>query len=582
MSNSKKQSSFSKLWIWAKPYHGRFICSVVIAITGVACGMVPYFCTAGIIGQLLIGGRNISAYMLLCMGALAGYLSKVLLAAVSTRVSHTATYYTLRDLRKMLIAKLSSVPMGTILNTPSGQYKTTIVDRVEGMEPTLAHLLPEMTSNALVPTAILIYLLILDWRMALASLVTLVIGITVVILGMRSYPAKWAGAVEAGRKMANAIVEYIGGIEVVKAFSQSAGSYRRYADTVNYNANYYVDWMRENQKSMSVRVAVIPAVLVCVLPVGFIMWANGSLDVSTFLTVTILSLGITGPIMAAFTFVDDIAVLSTNVEEISSILEASELKRPDNPVELKNLGISLRNVSFSYENDGVQILHNVNLDIRPDTVTALVGPSGSGKSTIAKLIAGFWDVSKGEISIGGLDMRQIPLKQWTAQIAYVSQENYLFNKTVRENIRMGRRGATDVEIEAVAKAAGCDDFIRGLEHGYDTLVGSGGGHLSGGERQRIAIVRAMLKDAPIVILDEATASIDPENEALIQKAISALTAGKTLIIIAHRLSTIEAADNIAVIGNGQIVAQGRQDELLKTCPLYADMWAAHLGARDEA
>ena len=226
------------------------------------------------------------------------------------------------------------------------------------------------------------------------------------------------------------------------------------------------------------------------------------------------------------------------------------------------------------------MLHDVNLDIRPGTVTALVGPSGSGKSTIAKLIAGFWDVTGGSVALGGVNLRKIPLEQLNRQIAYVSQDNYLFDRTVRDNIRMGRLNATDAEVEAVAKAAGCDDFIRQLDQGYDTICGGGGGHLSGGEKQRISIARAMLKDAPIVILDEATASIDPENEAVIQQAISRLTEGKTLIVIAHRLGTVAGADNIVVVEDGRIVAQGKQEELLASCPLYRQMWQSYLGVRD--
>lgn len=583
--NEKKKAGpgpAAKLWDWAAPYHGSFTGSVVLAILGVACGMLPYFCVAAIIRLLLTGTANLSVGLMWCGIALAGYLGKVLFGSLSTSISHTATYHTLRDLRKALTAKLARVPMGTVLDTPSGQYKTTIVDRVEGMEPTLAHLIPEMTSNALVPAAIFIYLLILDWRMALVSLITLVLGFLFVAQSGKTYAKRWAGAVETGRRMNNAIVEYVGGIQVVKAFSQSAGSYKKYADAVKANAQYYVDWMGDNLKYMCMWTSVIPAVLVAVLPAGFAFWASGSLSAANFLTITVLSLGLTGPIMAAMTFVDDLAVISTNVGEISDILEAPELERPQAPVKLDNLNIALQNVSFSYGKENAEVLHGIDLTIRPGTVTALVGPSGSGKSTIAKLIAGFWDVTGGEITVGGQNVRKIPLRQWTAQIAYVSQDNYLFDRTIRENIRIGRKDATDTEVEAASKAAGCEEFIRRLKNGYDTVVGSGGGRLSGGERQRVAIARAMLKNAPIVILDEATASIDPENEAAIQKAISALTKGKTLIVIAHRLSTITDADNIVVVQNGQIAAQGKQEELLHTCPLYASMWTAHLGVRDQA
>ena len=580
MKEEKKESPIGVLWGWGKPYHGKFIGSIILAVLGVACQMVPYFCVAHIVTMMLSGEQNFSRYVTAGIIALCGYFGKVLFSCLSTTISHTATYYTLRDLRENITEKLARVPMGTILDTPSGQYKTTIVDRVEGMEPTFAHLIPEMTANVLVPIVIVVYLLILDWRMALLSLVTLVVGLVVMSAGMKNYPVKWEGAVKAGKQMTDAIVEYIGGIEVVKAFSQSAGSYKKYSDAVNYNANYYVDWMRENQKTMSAYNAILPSVLICVLPCGFSFWLSGSLELSTFLSIVIFSLGLVGPIIAAFTFTDDLAVLGTNVEEISQLLNAEELNHKETPIKLEDTGISLRSVSFSYDGT-TEVLHDVNLTIHPGTMTALVGPSGSGKSTVAKLIAGYWDVTSGSITLGGHELKDIPLSEIADQISYVSQDNYLFNRSIRENIRMGRPDATDAEVEQAAKQSGCDAFIRKLDNGYDTVVGSAGSHLSGGERQRIAIARAMLKNAPVVILDEATAYIDPENEALVQKAISTLTVGKTLIVIAHRLSTIVGADNIVVVKDGTIHAQGTHEKLLETCPLYRDMWQAHIGAKDQ-
>ena len=580
MKEEKKESPIGVLWGWGKPYHGKFIGSIALAVLGVACQMVPYFCVAHIVTLMLSGDQNFLHYTAACVIALCGYLGKVIFSNLSTTISHTATYYTLRDLRENITEKLARVPMGTILDTPSGQYKTTIVDRVEGMEPTFAHLIPEMTANVLVPLVIIVYLFVMDWRMALLSLVTLVVGLAVMSAGMKNYPVKWEGAVKAGKQMANAIVEYIGGIEVVKAFSQSAGSYKKYSDAVNYNANYYVDWMRENQKTMSAYNAILPSVLICVLPCGFAFWLSGSLELSTFLSIVIFSLGLIGPIIAAFTFTDDLAVLGTNVEEISQLLNAEELNHKETPIKLEDTGISLRSVSFSYDGT-TEVLHDVNLAIHPGTMTALVGPSGSGKSTVAKLIAGYWDVTSGSITLGGHELKDMPLSEIADQISYVSQGNYLFNRSIRENIRMGRPSATDAEVEQAAKQSGCDAFIRKLDNGYDTVVGSAGSHLSGGERQRIAIARAMLKNAPVVILDEATAYIDPENEALVQKAISTLTVGKTLIVIAHRLSTIVGADNIVVVKDGTIHAQGTHEKLLETCPLYRDMWQAHIGAKDQ-
>ena len=543
MKEEKKEAPIGVLWGWGKPYHGKFIGSVILAVLGVACQMVPYFCVAHIVTMMLSGEQNFSRYVTAGIIALCGYFGKVLFSCLSTTISHTATYYTLRDLRENITAKLARVPMGTILDTPSGQYKTTIVDRVEGMESTFAHLIPEMTANVLVPLVIAVYLFLLDWRMALLSLVTLVVGLAVMSAGMKNYPVKWEGAVKAGKQMANAIVEYIGGIEVVKAFSQSAGSYKKYSDAVNYNANYYVDWMHENQKTMSAYNAILPSVLICVLPCGFAFWLSGSLELSTFLSIVIFSLGLIGPIIAAFTFTDDLAVLGTNVEEISQLLNAGNMASllqmlaasmdtansiDDTPVmdekgadiTPKSSEIVFNKVDFSYADR--KILDQVSFTIPEKTTTAIVGPSGAGKTTMCNLIARFWDVNAGKITIGGTDVRDFKLDSLMKNISMVFQSVYLFADTIENNIKFGCPDATHEQVVEAAKKACCHNFISALPDGYDTVIGEGGGTLSGGEKQRIAIARAMLKDAPIIILDEATSSVDPENEDELQRAIEAL------------------------------------------------------------
>lgn len=581
MERQKKKSPIATLWEWGKAHHGKFIFSIILAILGVACQMIPYFCVINLIAKMFAGETAFSAYLPICLIALAGYCGKVLFSNLSTVISHNAAYGTLRDLRERVVEKLAKVPMGTILDTPSGHYKSIIVDRIEGMEVPFAHLMPEMTSNMLVPLFIIVYLFVLDWRMALLSLATLFIGLVIMSIGMRNYATEGAGAMAASKKMADAVVEYIGGIEVVKAFSQSAGSYEKYAEAVRGNANYYIKWMANSQKTMCSYNAVIPSVLLSVLPGGMALWLSGSLETMTFMATIIFALGLVGPIMEVFSFSGPLAMLGKNTEEIDSILNAEELNHAEKPVTFNSLDISLKDVSFSYDKQQ-EVLHGINLSIKSGTMTAFVGPSGSGKSTIAKLIAGYWDITGGSITLGGHELTEIPLSQLAKQISYVSQDNYLFNRSIRENIRMGKPDASDEEVEQAAIRSGCDSFIRGLDKGYETIVGSSGSQLSGGERQRIAIARAMLKDAPIIILDEATAFIDPENEVIVQKAISALTAGKTLVVIAHRLSTIIGADNIVVINNGNVEAQGTHEELLAHCPLYKDMWQAHIGARDEA
>lgn len=580
MDKRKLENPLSRLMGLAGKQKKKYALSIVLAILGVAAGIIPYFAVARMLIALIGGTKEISFFVAYCLMAAAGYLLKVLFSIWSTSVSHTATFEVLKEIRKKLLSKLSRLPMGVILDTPSGRLKDTIVDRVEGLETTLAHMIPEISANMLIPVILLIYVFVLDWRMALVTLITLPLGMCFVMIMFRTYPAKYEGSVQASQQMNNAVVEYVNGIEVIKAFSQSAKSYQKYTDAVNYDASYFYNWMKSCQWPMSAYTAICPATLLTVLPIGFLFYAGGSLAMTDFITVIIISLGIIGPILAASNYMDSIAAMGTVVGEVCGILDKEELVRPMEEVELKDLTIEMNQVTFSYHADKKEILHGITLKIRPGTVTALVGPSGSGKSTIAKLIAGFWDVGGGEITLGGCDLKKIPQNQLADHIAYVSQDNYLFDDTVRENIRMGRKGATDAEVEQAARDAGCDEFIQELEQEYDTRVGSAGGHLSGGERQRIAIARAMLKNAPIVILDEATAYLDPENEAVLQTAIGKLVSGKTLIVIAHRLSTITDSDQIVVVKEGRIEDIGMHDELLHRSPLYQEMWNAHIGAKD--
>lgn len=575
----QKQSPMLRLWELGKKEHGGLIGSILSAFIGVLGGMIPYIAAAKIIIALLQGEKEISFYLMWCSAALAGYLARTLLYTLALSMSHKATFAILKDIRARVLAKLPKMPLGTIVDTSSGKIKQIIVDQVESMETPLAHLLPEMTSNMLVPVCILIYLFVLDWRMALLSLVSIPVGMGFMMLPMRDYAVKYEGSVKTTQEMNSTIVEYIGGIEVIKAFNQGKNSYAKYSGRVTANAAYFYNWMKSCQFPTSLAKAVFPTTLITILPGGWLLYNSGSLSMENFITAIILSLGIAGPLFAAMNFVDSLAKVGTIVGSVDEILNGEEQQHGEKPAVLKGNDISMEHISFGYQ-EKKEVIHDVSLEIPAGTMTAFVGPSGSGKSTIAKLVAGFWDVKEGRITLGGYDLKEIPLPQLYDQVAFVSQDNYLFDETIRENIRMGRVGATDREVEDAAKASGCDGFIRGLEKGYDTVVGGGGAHLSGGERQRIAIARAMLKDAPVVILDEATAYIDPENEAVIQKAVAKLIKGKTVLVIAHRLSTITDADKIVVIKDGRLEAQGTHEQLLENSPLYHSMWQAHIGAKD--
>lgn len=575
----KEQSPVGRIWELGEKEHGKLITAVILAVIGAACGMAPYFAAAKIIVLLLAGENAFSAYAPWIITALAGFLVRTVLYNGALGISHRATFSILKTIRRKLLVKLPRLPLGTVMDTSSGKLKEIIVDQVDSMETTLAHLFPEMTANILTPLLTVVYLFILDWRLALLSLAVFPIAFFFMMTVMGGYAKDNEGAVRATTEMSTTVIEYINGIEVIKAFNQGKASYTKLTDKVRANAQYYYDWMRRSQLGMSMAYAFFPAQMLTILPFGWLFYTHGTLTAEAFVTVIILALGMAAPIVAAFNFVDTLALVGTTVSQVDEILKAEEQEHGTQSVEFADHGIEVSGVSFGYHDDK-EILHDVTLSIPQNGMTALVGPSGSGKSTLAKLIAGFWDVKDGKITMGGHDLREIPLGELYDQVAFVSQDNYLFDDTVRENIRMGRISATDAEVEEAAHNAGCDSFIGDLEKGFDTLVGGGGAHLSCGERQRIAIARAMLKDAPIIILDEATAYIDPENEAVIQRAVAKLVENKTVIVIAHRLSTVTGADNIAVVKDGRIEAQGRHGELLENCALYREMWQAHIGAKD--
>ena len=575
----KQKSPATILWELAKKEHSKLKTSVFIASIGVIAGIIPYIAASRILVELLKGNVDFKIYSLWLGIGLLSYILKSFLYSMALSVSHKATFSVLKDVRLRMLEKLPKMPLGEIISVPSGNFKQIIVDQVESMEKPLAHLLPEMTSNLLGSLSIFIYLLFLDWRMALLSLVSIPVGMLFMGLVMKNYAVQYEGSVKVNREMNSAIIEYVNGIEVIKTFNQDKRSYAKYKDKVIANARYFYEWMKSCQLPVSLSKNISPTTMITVLPFGWYFYISGSLSAEVFISVIILSLGIAGPLLETINFVDGLAKIGTIANSINLILEGKEQKHSDREVTIQQYNIDLQNVKFGYEEEK-EILHGISLNIKEGTTVAFVGPSGSGKSTLAKLIAGYWDITEGNINIGGYNLNEIPLKQLYSLTAFVSQDNFLFNESIRENIRMGNPSASDKEVEDIAKKSGCHDFIMKMEHGYDTVVGSSGSHVSGGERQRISIARAMLKNAPIVILDEATSYIDPENEVIIKQALSKLIKDKTVIIIAHRLSTITDAEQIFLIENGKLVSYGKHDELLKGCELYRNMWNAHIGTKD--
>ena len=578
--NKKQKSTFGWVMRFAGQKKIHYVLSALLAVCGSVCQVLPFLVIARIIQMLLGGVREFAAYGPAILALVVLWVLRLAFHACSTSCSHMATFTVLGNIRRESLRKLERMPLGDVQHRGSGELKNILVERIDSIETTLAHMVPEMTGNITVVIGTLIYLFCVDWRMALVSLISFPVGMVCFMCMMIGYEKNYTRTVVATKNLNDTAVEYISGIEVIKVFGKARSSYEKFVAAAKEGAASYVDWMRKSNVYFTFALNIMPATLVTVLPVGGWMVMRGSLAVPDFVLITIMAMGLIVPIINCMSYSDDIAKLGTVLGEITAILDAREMPRPEKSrTAPKDSTIELRDVHFGYEPDK-EVLHGVSAAFRSGTVNALVGPSGSGKSTIAKLIASFWDVTGGSITIGGTDLRELAADEYNHCVAYVSQENFLFDDTIRENIRMGRLDATDAEVEQAARDCGVYDFILSLEKGFDTVVGTGGSHLSGGEKQRISIARAMLKDAPIVILDEATAYTDPENEAIIQSSVARLVRGKTLLVIAHRLSTVMDADQIVVMNNGSVDAIGTHAQLLEQSRLYRTLWDAHISTKD--
>lgn len=569
------------LFSFAAPCKGKMALSVFCAILSVAGGFIPFWAVYEILLAFINQNVTLNGILIWCLVGAAGYLLRVACHGISTILAHISAYTILEGIRLKIADRLMKAPLGEVMGRRIGYLKNIIMDKVEDLEPPLAHMIPELTSNLLLPVAIFIWMLVIDWRMGLAVLISPVLAMIPMFFLMRNYNSQYAAYMEANNHVNSIIIEYVEGIEVVKAFNQSTSSYEKFVNAVQSFKEFTLAWFKSTWKSMNLMMAIMPTTLLGVLPVGLLLVQNGSISPAELAMGIILSLSIVGPLMKATTFINEAKSMEYAVEAANELLNLPVLPDSGKIVSIPHNDIALKHVTFSYDgSEQNEVLHDVNLELPEGSFTALVGPSGGGKSTIARLIARFWDVTGGNITIGGKNIKELSIRQLSELVSFVTQDNFLFNCSLKENIRLGNPNATDEEVYAAAKAACCDEFIVRLDKGYDTPAGDAGKRLSGGEKQRIAIARAILKNAPIVILDEATAFTDPQNEDKIQKSIMALSKGKTLLVIAHRLSTIQNADQIVVLKKGRIVDCGKQKELLKRCPLYADMWKAHIGAKN--
>lgn len=582
MDNEKK-SWLKSLFAYANGEKKKMVISVVLSIISVIAGLVPFYCMYEIISMFVAGTAVTVEVVKWCLVALAAYLLKIITFTLSTGVSHNMAYNVLAGLRLRLADRFLHAPLGNVQNHSIGEIKGMMVDKIENLEPPLAHMIPEGAGHIVLPIVSIVALAVLDWRLALASLVTFPLSFICMGLTFKISGKNFEEYDKSNAYMNSTIVEYVEGIEVIKAFGKTGVSYEKYAGAINNFRTFVVKWLSSTFATMKLAFALFPSTLIGTLPVALALAVNGTITGAEAALAVMLSISMVGSLAKLEVFSENMRQVKFTVEGLQEFLEMPELKEPKISAEPKNMTVSLENVCFSYTGDKKdEVLHNVNLTLKEGSFTALVGPSGGGKSTVAKLIARFWDVSEGSIKIGGVNVKDLTLSKLSEYVSFVTQDNFLFNCSLLENIRLGNPKATDEQVKAAAKAAQCEEFINKLPLGYDTPAGEAGKRLSGGEKQRIAIARMMLKNAPIVILDEATAFTDPENEDKIQKSIASLTAGKTLLVIAHRLSTIKNADNIVVLENGSVLAQGKQEELLENCPLYKEMWLSHIGAKDWA
>lgn len=581
MNRAARPSAFAKLYYFMRPDRARMGVSLILACIGEVCGMIPYLVVALLAAGLIDGSLTLERAGLLALAAAFAHVARFVLTWRSSMMSHRIAFKALRTMREQMAAKMARVPLGTIVDTPTGVFRNRFVDNVNMLEDAIAHFMPELPSNVFGPLLAMTVVFVIDWRMGLAGLATIPLGVLFYSGMMRGYQEKMAHYIGTENHMNSTLVEYVNGIKVIKAFGRTASSYRAFSEAVAAYHDSTLDWFKQSWVWMAAIKSVVPCTLLVSLPVGVMLMSAGELTLPVFLCCIVIPLGFIGPLMRFAQAAGMVSRMDACLNAIWDFLGEPELVRPQERVTLGDRSFEFDRVSFSYH-EGAEVLHEVSFATVPGEITAIVGPSGSGKSTIAKLMVGFWDASAGAIRLGGIDVKDIPFTQLMENISYVAQDTFLFDCSLADNIRMGKRDATMEEVIAAAKAAGCHDFIEALPHGYDTSAGEAGGRLSGGERQRVTIARAILKDAPIVVLDEATAYADPENEALVERAVGRLIEGKTLVVIAHRLFTIRNAQQILVVDGGRVVGHGTHKELLAGNELYGRMWSQHMSTIEVA
>lgn len=569
---------FQKVLEYAGEYRKTTYAAVAALLAGIVMNVLPFWFVYQLIRPLLLHEAVPAGYAAWRVAAIAACV--VLYAVLYVKglaLSHLSAYHTLKNLRISLQEKLEKQPLGAIQEKGVGAVKKIFIDDIESIELLLAHALPEGIANLTVPVLVFAGMFFVDWKLALLSLCSLPLGILSMAamyrIGMKDMRIYYSAA----QKMNNTIVEYINGMEVVKVFNRDGESYRRFEKDVKSYRDFTLAWYKACWPWMALYSSILPCVAMLVLPVGSYLVLQGYSTLPNLALTVCMSFGIGAPLLRAVGFLSTMPQINYKINSLEQMLSAPPLRQSAKPFSGTDRSVSFENIRFAYKES--EVLHGVSLKVPEGSLTALVGESGSGKSTLAKLLVHFYDVTDGAVKIGGQDIRDMSIEALNNEISYVAQEQFLFNISLLENIRLGRLGATDEEVMEAAEKAQCGEFLARLEHGIHTMAGDGGKQLSGGERQRISLARAILKNAPIVVLDEATAFMDPENEEKMNAAIAEVIRGKTVIVIAHRLYSIVNADKICVLNSGSLAAAGTHAELLKSCPEYQKLWRAAEGSR---
>lgn len=563
-----------------------------IMLLSVIMGVVPFLFAYQIINPLILGQNlEFKRLVILLAGILICLVLQALLGGLGLNMSHKAAYNTLFGLRTSLQKKMENLPLGAIEEKGTGAIKKMFVDDIGSLEVLLAHSLPEGIANLIVPVMVYIAMFFVDWRLALMSLASIPLSIVAMMIMYSAGMKKMGPYYMASGKMNNTIIEYVNGMEVVKVFNKQAESYQRFSKDVGDYRDYALAWYKTAWPWMALYSALLPCTIILTLPLGGYFAYMGYVSLSDLILVLCLSLSIGLPLLKALGFLPTMPQLNYKISALEDALNIEPLKQGENKFKGIDQTISYDNVTFGYQLSKMgengqpetyikNVIHNVSFTAKVGEKTAIVGESGSGKSTLAKLLIHYYDVLEGSISIGGQNLQDMSLKALNKEISYVSQDQYLFNTSLLENIRIGNLSATDEEVIEAAKKAQCMEFLDKLPNGIYSLAGEAGKMLSGGERQRISLARAILKNAPIVVLDEATAYADPENEEKMEAAIAELVKGKTLIVIAHKLPAIVDADQILVMNHGRLVANGKHKDLLESSADYRKLWDATIFSKE--